>query len=455
MADTTVSTDIDAFMLSADSAAARNSLGVIIQLDAAFSAIASNTVAVTGPAFCETTDKQLMFVVEGESLPANNSTARRVAITDADGNLQMQQLTGLDSARQTLTPANGELMWTEDLYQLWVGDGATIGGLSADEKRPSARYIQVGSWGTPAEAGGRLLAALQSAKDLIPTSISPVRIMVGAGEYQLSADFEMDTKYIEVLGENTTPHFQVNDFDGLGTVMGKDPHVEIGGADIVCSDDNITLGNITMLTGAGFLIPAGVVGLSQVFFNCVSGACSAANGAVNPWAAGAGTFAAGRFMWCFATAGGFASNGGQAMGTFFQCYAGGDYSFGGKGTASGSFTECISKRGSFGGGAGGTSSGRFIRCSGGTTLGNPGSFGGDGGAATGYYRDCKDSGKGFGGGGGTFSGEAVNCESYDFSGTLTGKLRFCTCSAGSFAVVSSGGTTRYCINSDETTDNQG
>lgn len=36
---------------------------------------------------------------------------------------------GTDVQRQTVTPANGEFIWTTDLKELWVGDGATLGGV--------------------------------------------------------------------------------------------------------------------------------------------------------------------------------------------------------------------------------------------------------------------------------------------------------------------------------------
>jgi len=453
MADITVSTDIDAFMSSADNAAARNSLGVVTQLDVTSSSILSNTVATTGPSYAQTTNGILYYVPSGEALPADNATALRVVVTDADGNLTMLQKIGLDSARLVSTPLAGELLWTTDLRQLWMGDGSTIGGISTEKQRPSARYVKVGSWGTPAQAGERLLAALQHAKDLIPTSTDRVRVLVGAGSYEVASDIEMDTEYLELYGENVAPWLDANDYQN-GSRQGVDPLVKIVGGDIKCSAMTLTVANVSMAAGFGIFVPVGTVGFGHAFFNCFSAECSPANGSVDPWGQGAGTMAMGRYMWCVSGKGGFGSNGGQASGDFYQCSSG-EYGFGGDGTSSGSFVDCVGQVGSFGGGASGVSSGRYIRCLARSTIGDPGSFGGSGGAASGYYRDCKDNGKGFGGGGGSFSGEAINCESHDFSGTLTGKLRFCTCSDGSFATVSGGGTTRYCLNADETTDNQG
>jgi hypothetical protein len=36
---------------------------------------------------------------------------------------------GLESERASVTPDTGELLYTTDLYEIWVGDGSTVGGL--------------------------------------------------------------------------------------------------------------------------------------------------------------------------------------------------------------------------------------------------------------------------------------------------------------------------------------
>ena len=36
---------------------------------------------------------------------------------------------GLESQRSSVTPDTGELLYTTDLYEIWVGDGSTVGGL--------------------------------------------------------------------------------------------------------------------------------------------------------------------------------------------------------------------------------------------------------------------------------------------------------------------------------------
>jgi hypothetical protein len=41
---------------------------------------------------------------------------------------------GLDSARANYTPGLGELVWSIDTHELWIGDGNTLGGIKITEK---------------------------------------------------------------------------------------------------------------------------------------------------------------------------------------------------------------------------------------------------------------------------------------------------------------------------------
>ena len=42
-------------------------------------------------------------------------------------NLQVKR--GTDAARQTITPVEGELIYTTDTKEVYVGDGSTVGGI--------------------------------------------------------------------------------------------------------------------------------------------------------------------------------------------------------------------------------------------------------------------------------------------------------------------------------------
>jgi hypothetical protein len=124
----------------------------------------------------------------------------------------------------------------------------------------------------------------------------------------------------------------------------------------------------------------------------------------------------------------------NARGTFNNCI-GGFGCFGGGGNASGTFNNCIGANSSFGGGNGGDASGTFNNC-----IGEGPSFGGDSGTASGTFNNCIGGNSSFGGGGGTFTGYAAYCRITDTT---------------NFPTVSGGGITRFCINGDNTADNQG
>lgn len=166
---------------------------------------------------------------------------------------------------------------------------------------------------------------------------------------------------------------------------------------------------------------------------------------------GSGGTASGVFNNCIGGDNSFGSNG-IANGEFTNCI-GTTNSFGAQGTASGTFTNCKGGVHAFGGGSGGEANGTFVNC-----IGGDDSFGGTG-VASGNFINCQGGNGAFGTT--TVSGVFNSCiggnHSFgDSAGTLSGKLYYCRISTGtSFPTVSGGGITRYCINGNDTTDNQG
>jgi hypothetical protein len=84
---------------------------------------------------------------------------------------------------------------------------------------------------------------------------------------------------------------------------------------------------------------------------------------------------------------------------------------------------------------GSIASGTFTNC-----VGGEGSFGcGDGGEASGQFTNCTAHIDSFGG----------------YGGTLSGTLSFCKLLSGTFPTVAVGGITRYCLDGNNATNNQG
>jgi hypothetical protein len=168
----------------------------------------------------------------------------------------------------------------------------------------------------------------------------------------------------------------------------------------------------------------------------------------------------GTYKNCRGGDGSFGGNGAIASGNYEYCVSTTNSFGGGGGTASGNFEYCEATNGSFGGGASGVASGVFNYCKSGNN-----SFGGDsstGGTASGEFNYCKSGINSFAGSsvtGGTASGTFTSCigdaNSFGLNGTLSGKCYFCRiASITSFPTVSGGGRTMYCINGNNTTNNQ-
>ena len=48
---------------------------------------------------------------------------------------------GTNAERLTITPAQGELIFTTDTKKLYVGDGSTVGGISMDQGLATTNYV--------------------------------------------------------------------------------------------------------------------------------------------------------------------------------------------------------------------------------------------------------------------------------------------------------------------------
>lgn len=254
--------------------------------------------------------------------------------------------------------------------------GAAIGGGGLSD---SDRYIIC-------KAGDDIAAKYAAAKALTPggsakSATNRAYLIVMPGVYPLSAQWEIDAEFVDVIGLGSTP-----------LDRGCNVSVTVTGNDINASANNVRIKGIG--TRSGSLLIFNNLPL-QVFEECQGGDFSFRN---------SGT-ASGSFVNC---SGGFGSFGGGGV-------------IGG-GTASGSFVNCVSGAYSFGGG--GTASGSFVNCTGGNF-----SFGGSGGAASGSFKDCTAGNDSFGSSGGTASGKFLRC-------TLT---------TGTFPTLSGTGKYRLCI----------
>lgn len=364
-------------------------------------------------------------------------------------------------------------------------------------------------------ANGTQLSAAYAAAKLKTPNGSPLSatnrftIYVGAGYYTLSSDLTLDTAFIDIVSLSGNRDVVLN---GVGTINITSNNVRCVGIDtdtkaftVATNLANVRLENCK---GGDDSFASGVI-CSGTYINC--------EGGVDSFGGGAAGTASGTFTNCLGGSNSYGGLGGTASGTFTEC-EGGQYSFGGGGgTASGTFINCVSYNYSFGGGGAGIASGTFIGCRGlvesfgggasglasGTftdCIGTTGAFGGNVGTASGTFTNCQGGDDSFGGrnggvasgifnhctgsdgafgnstsgvstpifnhcvggdesfGDSTCNGSASYCVggsgSFAAAGTLTGKLYWCRLTAGTFATVSGGGRTIYCIDGSNNTNNQ-
>jgi hypothetical protein len=161
----------------------------------------------------------------------------------------------------------------------------------------------------------------------------------------------------------------------------------------------------------------------------------------------------GQFINCIGGNGSFTADAQTLSGTFINCSAGQE-SFG-NGTLSGTFTNCTSGPYSFGYGYNETASGTFTNCTGGDW--SFGSTNTSGSTASGTFTNCSAGEYSFGYNG-TASGIFTGCvgddgsfggSGYGGTGYLTGKLKHCTLTAGTFQTPTDGGKIILCIDGND------
>lgn len=251
----------------------------------------------------------------------------------------------------------------------------------------------------------------------------------------------------------------------FGSATGSSPSIgitdlgtgNIGGIFINCEAGNNSFGN--------YLIFNGPNDLTGTFENCKAGSESFGNDSLMI----GGANLSGIFTNC--SAGSFSFGGSQngtLSGSFINCKAN-SYSFGGD--TSGIFTNCIAKDYSFSS-MGKTASGVYKNCEAGDySFGN-----GSGLNATGTFTYCKAGSDSFGSGTGVFTncisgdrsfgannladGIYTNCIAgansfgISYGPSISGKLYYCRLTSGTFRTVTGGGRTIYCIDGNDTPNNQ-
>lgn len=266
-----------------------------------------------------------------------------------------------------------------------------------------------------------LAAGTYNNLSVIKTSVFKSTVIVAPGYYNFETDFLVDTQYVNVVSLDGNRSVI---FNGTGGINVTANDVMIKGIDLQAKrfiiGDNLnglivenckTIGDYSF---GGISVGEPIITISGTFIDCIGGNNAFGGG----------------------------STGATASGTFIDCTVIGTNGFG-----SGSMI-------------GGTASGTFINC----TAGN-GSFAGIGGfspfpVVSGTFNNCTAGDLSFGYNAATNTGTFTNCVAGSNSfktkddGT-TGKVYYCRLTNGTFATVSGAGITRYCINGDGTSDNQG
>lgn len=345
---------------------------------------------------------------------------------------------------------------------------ATAGGGGLE----GTNYIYVAANGTDVENAAELQAAYTAAQGMSPSATNRITIIGAPGYYNFeSTPFIMNTDFIDLVSLDGNRSIIFNSSDSNGTIiLDFVSSVYVNGVDVQTKAfgvetyyPGVTVENCK---GGDFSFSSNFFNIGSKFINCEGEDFSFGDtNSVN---------ASGTFIDCKA---GNYSFGKNASGTFINCTAAG-YSFGFYGNATGTFTNCVANIQSFGyfgdatgvftdcqltngNGFGfvGNTSGTFTNCSGGL-----GSFG-YAGTASGTFTNCIAGTYSFGSStGGALSGVAQYCVGGNYSfgsgqglnlGTLNGYLYYCRLTDGTFRTVSGSGKTRYCIDGNNTANNQG
>jgi hypothetical protein len=264
---------------------------------------------------------------------------------------------------------------------------------------------------------------------LSPSASNRITVIASPGEYNFSADFTLDTQYIDLVSLDGNPSVIFNGVGGVD-VSANDVFVKGINSTVFSIGDNLGLLRVENCIGGSNSFTSNL-DLSGTFIDCV--------GATGSFVSSSGDVS-GTFIDC---AGGESSFNTAASGTFTNCVAG-DFSFGNSGSASGTFTNCIAGESSFGG-DGGFASGTFTDCTSGQL-----SFGAFG-TASGNFRNCIGGTGCFGANDvlSTVSGIFDNCvagsDSFGATGSSQGKIYFCRLTNGTFPGTTGSGLIRASV----------
>ncbi len=367
---------------------------------------------------------------------------------------------GTKTELNTITPAAGEPCWTTDTTELYIGDGATQGGVSPAALSSDATIV-VRPLGTPTENAQTLRDAYAEAITTSPggvarSALNRVVVLVLPGVYDFATGdgsnngLVMDTEFVDLIGLTSEPSEVVITSQiataSRGTLQQTADNVKIANLTLEITDISLYLGNSTDPAAyfPGGDLTATIMNNVNVIFdsnpnsrpmrtdvNYAGTYIGVISNGFNSF--GHNAVASGTFIDCVAVDKGFGKT--DASGTFIRC-VGADHCFGWD-DASGTFIDCKAGDNSFG--FQGNASGTFIRCE-----GNSYCFGFEG-TASGEFTDCHAGLAGFGavGGGdpGTASGTFTRCTaewaSFGYNGTVSGT--FIDCEGGDQSFNSTSG----------------
>jgi len=362
----------------------------------------------------------------------------------------------------------------------YLGGGGGLAGTN---------YITVSAAGTPAENGTALLDAYTAAQGMSPSATNEITILLAPGYYGLSQKLLLNTPYIYISSLTSNQDVILDRIDLVDPFFADPISGEITefGEVVKITADNVKLIGIVGATrisieydnywgnGTTYILPIRLINnLPYVYVeNCTAGPFSF--GSNENWFGilSEPVTVSGTFVDCTADFRSFGSFG-DATGTFINCTSTFEQSFAYSSTGSGYFENCKAPAGySFGSSSTSIESGTFVNCSAGAY-----SFGANG-TASGNFYTCISGDRGFGSNTGIASGNFYNCIAgfasfgtagsmtgvahqciggeYSFGsfGALTGSLYYCKLTVGTFPVVSGSGVTRYCIDGNNATNNQG
>ena len=301
------------------------------------------------------------------------------------------------------------------------------------------QYYYVAGNGTPTENAIELQEAYDLAKTMSPSANNIITVLAAPGEYNFGTGmFLIDTPYINVVSLDGNRSVIFNYDNGSFPTL-----ISRSYGSIKITANNIYVKGLNTQTKA-LLVESGLNNLTMD--NCVfgyysiggfnenfgfatpaniSGKFNDCEGGDYCFAAGLNSNASGTFNNCIANSTGFGSFGGYASGTFNNCKGGFCQS---SGNGSGTFNYCRFNGGDFEN----SSPGIFNYC-----IGQNGSWQY---TVSGTYNYCISGA----GSWGSFT-----------TGAVTGKLNYCKMTVGTFKPVGVGGITRYCLDGNNATNNQG